>query len=171
MIKKIFFTLLMHKELLVALALLSFTFNIAKADVIGDAVKKYKLDTKSNPKDLCKLMFELEKVAEKIYTPSIIDSNLVPFYDSYNMPSSAFDTLSVQDETGHEIANFFIVFDTKFTTPLGIIDIHGNKFKHGYIFSQKNVSHQYKYSDNLPKEYNLLLEFDNCKIKQLIINQ
>ena len=171
MINKIFFTLLMLKQLLVALALFSFTFNIAKADAIGDAVKKFKLNTKSNPKDLCKLMFELERVAEKIYTPSIIDNNLVPFYDSYNMPSSAFDTISVKDETGHEIANFFIVFDTKFTTPLGIIDIHGNKFKHGYIFSQKNISHQYKYSDNLPKEYSFLLEFDNCKIKQLIINQ
>ena len=161
----------MLKMILAILFFLSFTVSVVKADVVEDTIKKHKLNPRSNSKNLCKLMTELEKIAETIYTPSIIDNSLAPFYDSYNMPSSAFDTLNVKNETGDEIANFFIVFDTKFTKPLGIIDIHGNKFKHGYIFSEKNATHQYKYSLTLPKKYGFLLEFDKCQIKQLIINQ
>jgi len=160
-----------YRKLLVVLICLIFASHIAKADVVTDVAKKYKLNPKSNSKDLCKLMSELQKIAETIYNPSIIDSNLVPFYDKSNMPSSSFDTISVQDDSGQEIANFFIVFDTKFTKPLGILDIHRKNFQHGYIFSTKDLGNQYRYSSIPPKKYKFLLEFDKCQIKQLIINQ
>lgn len=158
-----------YRNFLAIVTCLIFSSNIAKADVVTDITKKYKLSP--NSKDLCKVMSELQKIAETIYAPSIIDSNLVPFYDKSNMPSSSFDTISVQDDYGHEIANFFIVFDTKFNKPLGILDIHRKNFQHGYIFSTKDLVGQYRYSSIQPKKYNFLLEFDKCQIKQIIINQ
>lgn len=170
-IKTIIDNMLLSRKFILVLIYLLFSSNLAKADVISDIAKKYKLNPKSNSEDLCKLMSELQKNAETLYAPSIIDSNLVPFYDKSNMPSSAFDTISVQDDSGQEIANFFIVFDTKFTNPLGILDIHRKNFQHGYIFSTKDLKNKYKYSSVLPKKYSFLLEFDKCQIKQLIINQ
>jgi len=76
--------------------------------------------------------------------------------------------------------NFLFNFGKTTKDGVMIYDIYNDKYylygsivkEHsGYIYLQSGQSKTdyYSFSKNMPKDYNFLLEFENCKVKQLII--
>jgi hypothetical protein len=72
-----------------ALFLLFFAFE-ARADLVEDLTKKYKLDPKNNPKDQCELMFRIQKM---IHLKELVGPNC-----KENICSISFDIYDFDEE-------------------------------------------------------------------------
>ena len=138
-----------------------------------DATKNLEKETKSEPhfdlpkedaKEQCE---EVERVVKDFY---IEESD----YECGQINTSASE-LGIKNlfycDNFNNKNNFFTIIYNYTNRPVGILLSNSKKFiyRSGYLYSD-DFKH-YNISNLKPAKYNFLLEFNQCQIKQLIINQ